>query len=502
MTVPVSRGTDGPGADRRSRLRGEQACRGMADSWDAIVVGAGPNGLAAAIVLAQAGRSVLVLEAAATIGGGTRTAELTLPGFRHDVCSAIHPLALASPFLRTLPLREHGLEFVHPEIPLAHPLDDGTAVALHRSIDETAAGLGDDGEAYRRLLQPLAGDWEALAGDLLGPLRLPRHPVADARFARAGLRSATGLARSRFAGARARALLAGSAAHSMRPLESPTTAGFGLALMLFGHAVGWPAAVGGSQAITDAMASLLRSLGGEIETGREVRTLGDVRGARAVLFDLGPRQILAIAGSGLPPRYRRSLARYRHGPGVFKLDYALDGPVPWTAPECRRAGTLHLGGSLEDVARAEAEVARGRHAARPYVLVAQQSLFDPTRAPSGAHTLWAYCHVPNGSTLDARAAIERQIERFAPGFRALIRTGSAIGPAELQAYNANYAGGDINGGAADLRQLWARPAARRVPYATPDPRLFVCSSSTPPGGGVHAMCGWHAAQAALRGVLR
>ena len=474
----------------------------MAVSRDAIVVGAGPNGLAAAIALALAGRSVLVLEAAATIGGGTRTAELTLPGFRHDVCSAIHPLALASPFLRTLPLQKHGLEFAHPEIPLAHPLDDGTAVALHRSIDETAAGLGRDADAYRTLMQPLTGDWEALAEDLLGPLRLPRHPVADTRFARAGLRSASGLARARFAGARAQALLAGNAAHSMRPLESRTTAGFGLALMLFGHAVGWPAALGGSQAVSDAMASLLRSLGGEIETHREVRAMSELHGARAVLFDLTPRQILAIAGSELPPRYRRALGRYRFGPGVFKLDYALDGPVPWAAPECRSAGTVHLGGSLEEIASAEADVARGRHAARPYVLVAQQSLFDPSRAPGDAHTLWAYCHVPNGSAVDVREAIESQIERFAPGFRDLIRASSAMGPADLQAYNANYAGGDINGGAVDPRQLWARPAARRVPYATPNPRLFVCSSSTPPGGGVHAMCGWHAARAALRGVLR
>jgi phytoene dehydrogenase-like protein len=474
----------------------------MADSWDAIVVGSGPNGLAAAIALAQAGRSVLVLEAAATIGGGTRSAELTLPGFRHDLCSAIHPLALASPFLRALPLREHGLEFVHPEIPVAHPLDDGTAVALHRSVDETAEGLGSDARAYRALMQPLADEWEALVGDVLGPLRLPRHPVAGARFARAGLRSATGLARARFAGARASALFAGSAAHSMRPLESRTTAGFGLMLMLLGHGVGWPAAAGGSQAIADAMAALLRSLGGEIRSGREVRSLSDLRGARAVLFDLTPRQLLAIASEELPARYRGALSRYRYGPGTFKLDYALDGPVPWTAPECRRAGTVHLGGSLEEIAQAEADVARGRHAARPYVLVAQQSLFDVSRAPSGTHTLWAYCHVPNGSTVDAREAIEAQIERFAPGFRDLIRARSVMGPAEIQAYNANYVGGDINGGAADLRQLWARPAARRVPYATPNPRLFICSSSTPPGGGVHAMCGWHAARAALRGVLR
>jgi len=474
----------------------------VSEAHDAIVVGSGPNGLAAAIALAQAGRSVLVLEAAETIGGGTRTAELTLPGFRHDVCSAIHPLVLASPCLRALPLAEHGLELAHPEIPLAHPLDDGSAVALHRSVAETAAGLGADADAYRSLLEPLARDWQALAGDLLGPLRLPRHPIATARFARAGIRSATGLAGARFTGARARALLAGNAAHSFRPLERPATAAFGLVLALLGHAVGWPAAVGGSQAITAAMASLLRSLGGEIRTGCEVRSLAELRGARAVLFDLTPRQVVAIAGDALPPRYRRALARYRYGPAAFKLDYALDGPVPWTAPECRRAGTVHLGGTIDEIAHAEAEVAAGRHAQRPFVLVAQQSLFDASRAPAGAHTLWAYCHVPNGSAIDATAAIEGQIERFAPGFRDLVRARSVLSPAALERGNANYVGGDINGGAADLRQLLTRPVARRVPYSTPDPRLFICSSSTPPGGGVHGMPGLHAANAALRGVLR
>ena len=476
----------------------------MTDRWDAIVVGSGPNGLAAAIALAQAGRSVLVLEAAATIGGGLRSAELTLPGFRHDLCSAIHPLALASPFLRSLPLAEHGLAFSHPEIPVAHPLDDGTAVALHRSVDETADGLdGDgDGDGYRTLMRPLATGWEELVDDLLGTLRLPRHVRADVRFARSGLRSASGLARSRFAGARARALLAGNAAHSMRPLESATTAGFGLALMLLGHGVGWPAAVGGSQAIADAMASLLRSLGGEIETGRAVRSLGELRGVRAVLLDLTPRQIAAIAGDELPPRYRRALRRFRYGPGVFKLDYALDGPVPWTAEACRRAGTVHLGGSLAEIEQAEHSVAHGRHAARPFVLVAQQSIFDAGRARGDAHTLWAYCHVPNGSPIDARGAIEAQIERFAPGFRDLVRACSARGPRDLEAGNANCVGGDINGGSADLRQLLARPVARAIPYATPNPRVFICSASTPPGGGVHGMCGAHAARAALRGALR
>ena len=367
---------------------------------DAVVVGSGPNGLAAAIVLAQAGRSVRVLEAAPTIGGGTRSEALTLPGFRHDVCSAIHPLGLGSPFLRGLPLAEHGLAFVQPEIPLAHPFDDGSAVALHRSVDETAEGLGVDADAYRRLMQPLVDDFDALMGDLLGPLRPPRHPIAAARFGLSGLRSATGLARSRFAGTRARALFAGNAAHSMQPLEQRTTAAFGLVLLLLGHAVGWPAAVGGSQAIADAMASLLRSLGGEIQTGVEVRSLDELAEARSVLLDVSPRQVLAICGEALPLGYRRSLGGFRYGPGIFKLDYALDGPLPWSAPECRRAGTVHLGGTLEEIAAGEREVARGRHPRRPYVLVAQQSLFDGTRAPAGSHTLWAYCHVPNGSSTD------------------------------------------------------------------------------------------------------
>ncbi len=351
-------------------------------------------------------------------------------------------------------------------------------------------------------MRPLATGWEELVDDLLGTLRLPRHVRADVGFARSGLRSASGLARSRFAGARARALLAGNAAHSMRPLESATTAGFGLALMLLGHGVGWPAAVGGSQAIADAMASLLRSLGGEIDTGRAVRSLGELRGVRAVLLDLTPRQIAAIAGDELPPRYRRALRRFRYGPGVFKLDYALDGPVPWTAEACRRAGTVHLGGSLAEIEQAEQSVAHGRHAARPFVLVAQQSIFDAGRAPGDAHTLWAYCHVPNGSPVDARGAIEAQIERFAPGFRDLVRACSARGPRDLEAGNANCVGGDINGGSADLRQLLARPVARAIPYATPNPRVFICSASTPPGGGVHGMCGAHAARAALRGALR
>jgi phytoene dehydrogenase-like protein len=470
---------------------------------DAIVVGSGPNGLAAAIALAQAGRSVRVIEGEPTIGGGTRTEELTLPGHLHDVCSAVHPLLLGSPFLSQLPLAEHGLAVVHPDLPLAHPLDGGRAVALHRSVRETAAGLGDDGRAYERLMGPLVRDWEALAGVLLGPpLRPPRHPLPAARFGSLGVRSAVGLTRRRFGGDPARALLAGNAAHSMRTLTAPATGAFALLLVMLAHAVGWPVAAGGSRAITDAMASLLRSLGGEIETGRPVTSLRALPPSQAVLLDVTPRALLRIAGDRFSGRYRRALERFRYGPGVFKVDYALSEPVPWAAAECRRAGTVHVGGTLGELAESEAAVAAGRIPGRPYVLVAQQSLFDPTRAPEGAHTLWAYCHVPNGSGADMTVAIDRQIERFAPGFRDVVVARHSMGPAQVEAKNPNYVGGDINGGLADLRQLLARPALRPAPHATPDPRIFLCSSSTPPGGGVHGMCGWFAARAALRGVLR
>jgi len=470
---------------------------------DAIVVGAGPNGLAAAIALAQAGRSVRVIEGEPAIGGGTRTEELTLPGHLHDVCSAVHPLLIGSPFLASLPLAEHGLAVIHPDLPLAHPLDGGRAVALHRSVAETAAGLGADGAAYERLLGPLVRDWEELAGLVLGPpLRPPRHPIPAARFAAHGLRSVSGLARRRFAGEPARALLAGNAAHSMRPLTAPGTGAFALLLVMLAHAVGWPVAAGGSRAISDAMASLLRSLGGEIETGRPVASLRELPPARAVLLDVTPRALLRIADGRFTGRYRRALERFRYGPGVFKVDYALREPVPWAADECRRAGTVHVGGTAAELAASEAQVGAGATPSRPYVLVAQQSLFDPARAPAGAHTLWAYCHVPNGSAVDMTDAIERQIERFAPGFRDVVAARHSIGPAQVEAKNPNYVGGDINGGLADLRQLLARPALRPAPHATPDPRIFLCSSSTPPGGGVHGMCGWHAAQAALRGVLK
>jgi phytoene dehydrogenase-like protein len=471
---------------------------------DAVVVGSGPNGLAAAITLAHAGRSVRVLEAADTIGGGTRTSELTLPGYRHDVCSAMHPLAIASPVLRALPLAEHGCEFVQPEVPLAHPLDGGYAGVLRRSITETAEGLGADAAAYRKLMEPTVREWEGIVRDtMMAPVpRIPRHPLATSRFGLLGLRPATWLARSRFQTDAGRALFAGCSAHAMQPLEHAGTAAFGLVLSMLGHAVGWPVARGGSQAITDAMASLLISLGGEIETGRNVTSMSDLLGARAVLFDISPRLVERIAGDALPGRYRRALRGFRYGPGVFKIDYALSEPVPWTAEPCRRAGTVHLGGTLDEIAASESAVASGRHAERPFVLVGQQSLIDPSRAPEGKHTLWAYCHVPNGSDADMTEAIERQLERFAPGFRDIVLARHTMDAPEVEAYNPSYVGGDINSGAADLRQLVRRPSLRWAPSTTPNPRLLLCGASTPPGGGVHGICGYAAARAALRGVLR
>ena len=470
-------------------------------AYDAIVVGSGPNGLAAAITLARADRSVLVIEANETIGGGARSAELTLPGFVHDVCSAIHPLAAGSPFFSTLPLSEHGLEWVYPDASVAHLLDDGTAVMLEGSVEATGETLGRDAGAYRRLFGPLVNDWGRLAEALLGPLRPPRHPVALARFGLRAVRSARGIAEGRFKEERARALFAGLSAHSFLPLDRFPSAAFGLVLGTAGHAIGWPMPKGGSQSIADALASYLRSLGGEIVLGRRVDSMDELETSRAVLFDVSPRQLSHIAGDRLPSGYRRRLGRYRYGPGVFKLDWALDGPIPWKAPEAARAGTVHLGGTFTEVAASEASVWRGETSESPFTLVAQQSLFDETRAPEGKHTGWAYCHVPNGSTTDMTDRIESQVERFAPGFRDRILARSARSPRDIEDDNANCVGGAITGGIQDLRQLFARPALRLDPYSTPARGIYICSSSTPPGGGVHGMCGYYAAKAALRRSL-
>ncbi|HWV25363.1 MAG TPA: NAD(P)/FAD-dependent oxidoreductase [Thermomicrobiales bacterium] len=465
---------------------------------DAIVVGSGPNGLAAAITLAQAGHSVQVLEARNTIGGGCRSAELTLPGFVHDTCAAIHPMAVASPFFRDLPLHDYGLSWIQPPLALAHPFDDGTVAVLSLSMHETTDSLGGDGVAWSDAFTPLARDFDLLIDQLLGPLRLPRYPGALARFAPPALLSANRYARTRFSEDRARALFVGMAAHSMLDLSQPISAAFGLVLGMMGHTVGWPIPRGGSQRIADALAARLRSLGGTVQTNTPVTSLEVAEGARAVLFDITPRQFLDIAGDQVPATYRRTLGRYRYGPGVFKIDWALDGPVPWTAPECERAGTVHLGATFEEIAASEREVAHGGHPERPFVILAQQSLFDPTRAPAGKHTLWGYCHVPNGSTVDMTDRIETQIERFAPGFRDRILARATRDTLESETTNANIIGGDINGGMQDWRQLFTRPTPRLDPYSTPNRRLYFCSASTPPGGGVHGMAGYHGARSAMK----
>jgi phytoene dehydrogenase-like protein len=471
-------------------------------SYDAVVVGAGPNGLAAAVTLAQAGISVIVLEAGDRIGGGTRSAELTLPGFVHDVCSAIHPMGVSSRFFRGLPLAEHGLEWIFPPAEVAHPFDDGTAVVLRRSFEATAESMDGDGRAWRSLIEPFSTRADVLLDELLAPhpLALPRHPLLKARFGLSGVRSARGLAASVFAGERTRGFFAGLAAHAILPLDALFTASFGLTFGILGHAYGWPLARGGSQSIASALASIFRARGGQIETGRRVSRWEDLPQARAVLFDLSPRAVATIAGERLG-RYRRVLEAYRYGPAAFKLDYALSAPIPWTARTCAEAATVHLGATLDEIAASERALTSGRIADRPFVLVAQQSLFDHTRAPKGRHTAWAYCHAPHGTTEDMTGRIEAQIERFAPGFREVVLARNVFTPTAFEAYNANYVGGDIAGGSTALPQLLFRPGFRLDLHATPDPGIYICSSSTPPGAGVHGLCGHFAGRSALRRVF-
>src|SRR6202050_1834877 len=464
-------------------------------NYDAVVIGSGPNGLSAAITLAQAGRSVAVFEGQSTIGGGARSAELTLPGFVHDVCSAVHPMGVTSPFFRSLPLEEYGLEWIQPAAPLAHPLDDGTAVILERSIEETAANFGEDAERYVRFFAPLVSQWSKLENVLLGPLKLMTHPLLGVRFGIHAMRSGSAVARSSFRGERARALFAGIAAHSVLPLEDVPSAAFGVMLQVIGHAAGWPFARGGSQAISNALAEHLKALGGDVISDMPIESLDQVPRARTILCDVTPRQLLAIAGSRLTESFRRLLALYRYGPGVCKVDWAVDAPIPWAAEECRRAGTVHLGGTLEEMEVSERAPWQGEIAQRPFVLLAQPTLFDTTRAPSGKHIAWAYCHVPNGSNADVSDRIEQQVERFAPGFRQHILKRSVKLAASMERFNANLVGGDISGGAMDLAQFFLRPTRRQ--YRTSAKGLYLCSASTPPGGGVHGLCGYLAAQAAL-----
>lgn len=468
--------------------------------YDAVVVGSGPNGLAAAIRLQQAGLSVLVLEGEPTIGGGARSAALTLPGFTHDICSAIHPLAAGSPFFKMLPLEAHGLEFIFPSLAAAHPFDNGTAVALRGTVEETAAGLGRDAKTYLGLMQSLVKNWPLIVDDVLGPLAAPRHPVSFARFGMKALTSADFLSRI-FRTREAKGLWAGMAAHSIQPLNNLATSAIALVLMITGHSAGWPFPKGGSQQISAALASYFKSLGGRIETNFYVRSMDQLPTSHAVLFDVTPRQLLQIAGHPFSALYQWQLGRYRYGMGSFKIDWALDGPVPFVAEACRQAGTVHLGNSFEEIAEGEQMIWKGKHPERPFVLFAQQSLFDPSRAPGGKHTGWAYCHVPHGSTFDMTDRIELQVERFAPGFRDRILARSTMNAAEFESYNPNYVGGDINGGVNDIRQIFTRPALRLSPYRTSAKGVYICSSATPPGGGVHGMCGVRAAEQALKDVF-
>jgi len=462
----------------------------------ACVIGSGPNGLAAAIVLAQAGLEVQVFEAQPIPGGGARTMELTLPGFLHDFGSAVHPLAVGSPFFSSLPLAEYGLEWIHSPAPLAHPLDDGTAVLLERKLDDARASLGVDGETWCRLVRPFVEHWKAFAPDVLRPQpAIPKHPWLMGRFGMSAFASAERIA-GRFESERTRALFAGLAAHSFLSFDEVLSGAFGMLMAIPAHAVGWPIPRGGSQAITNALCGYLGKLGGAVHTSSRIDLLSALPKCDLVLCDVTPRQLLAIAGSRLAPYYKRHLQRFRYGPGVFKVDYALREPIPWRASECKRAITLHLGGTLEEIAASEKAVRSGRHSDRPFVLLAQHSLYDTSRAPAGKHTAWAYCHVPNGSTENMLPQLEEQIERFAPGFREVVLARRTLSSSDLESMNANLVGGDINGGVLDIRQFLARPSWQQ--YATSARDIYICSASTPPGGGVHGMCGYHAAKMALR----
>jgi phytoene dehydrogenase-like protein len=459
------------------------------------VIGAGPNGLAAAIVLAQAGVQVEVLEAESTAGGGVRTLELTLPGFHHDFGSAIYPLGAGSPFFSSLSLNEYGLEWIHSPAVLAHPLDDGTAVMLERDLDEATNSLGVDGAAWDKVMRPFVEHWSEFAAEILRPVSfVPRHPLLMARFGMVGLRSAEAVAR-RFRGERTRALFAGLAAHSFLSLDEPLSAAFAILMAVPAHAVGWPIPRGGAQAITDALCGVLSSLGGKVRASSRVQSVSALGDYDLILCDLTPRQLIAIGKEKLSNSYRRQLERFRYGPGAFKVDYALNAPIPWKAADCLRAASVHLGGSFEEIAASEKAVRSGQIAERPFVLLAQPSLFDSSRAPAGKHTAWAYCHVPNGSKVNMLEKLENQIERFAPGFRECILARRVFSPGDLESMDANLVGGDVGGGVTDIRQFLFRPTWRH--YATSARNIYICSASTPPGGGVHGMCGYNAAKMAL-----
>lgn len=468
--------------------------------YDVIVVGSGPNGFAAAITMQQAGLSVLLIEGNEEVGGGMRSAALTLPGYLHDVCSAIHPMASLSPFFKSIPLTEHGLEFVNPPIAAAHPFDNGTAAILDHSLENTASGLGKDADAYLNLMSPLVEDLPELLPELLGPFPLPKNPVALARFGLKAITSANWLSR-KFATSEARGLWAGMAAHSMQPLTNLTTSAIGLVLMAVAHVGNWPVPKGGSCSIASALQSYFLSLGGKIETGFYVKNVDELPSSKVVLFDVTPKQLVEIAGAKLSSSYKAKLRKYRYGMGVFKIDWALDEPVPFKALSCTSAGTLHLGNTIQEIVTAEGLTASGTHVENPFVLFAQPSIFDSTRAPEGKHTAWAYCHVPNGSTKDMTEAIENQVARFAPGFQDVIKARHTMNTLEMESYNPNYVGGDINGGVQDIWQLYTRPVLSLSPYRTSAKGLYICSSSTPPGGGVHGMSGYHAAKTALKDVF-